>query len=72
MNQFLSDYIERLPEPAREFARRCDEGSLVGAPEVHGLTTSDKHAIRSAVAELRQFETSPLTPEAGADTVAGL
>jgi hypothetical protein len=55
MNQLTKEYIERLPEPAREFARRCDEGRLADAPDIHGLTTSEKNAIWSAVADLRQF-----------------
>ena len=56
MNQFTKAYIERLPEAAREYARRCDEGRLADAPYVHGLTTSQKNAIWASVADLRQFD----------------
>jgi hypothetical protein len=54
MNRMTKEYIERLPEAAREFARRCDEGRLADAPR-SGLTTSEQNAIWSAVADLRQF-----------------
>ena len=57
MNQLTKEYIERLPEPARYWAEAMAESDLCQwAPPYPILSATEAEAVRSAVADLRQFE----------------
>lgn len=60
MNQFTREYIERLPEELRHWAREIgnqNPNPIYFVP--HSTTTDEARAIRSAIEELRQFDEQP-------------
>ena len=62
MNAFTQAYVDRLPEGIRAWAAGCVTEQRMGDLS-NGLTTFEADAIRSALAELREFDGVEITPE---------